>query len=231
LDSERVAGLIRAAKKSGVKSRQADIEMSGRTNILLLEDDEIDRMAFDRFLQEHRMPYNCRKAATIAEFREQMKSHKFDVVISDYQLPDGTALDIIPEAEARGVPVIVVTGAGNEEIAVDAMKAGAHDYLIKDQQRNYLHVMPVTVKNAIERHLMEQEREKLIKELQSAIADIKTLRGMLPICARCKKIRDDKGYWNHLEKYIQEHTDAQFTHGYCPDCAKELFNAIETGEE
>ena len=204
--------------------------MIERTEILLLEDDEIDRMAFDRFVREHRMPYNCRKAATIAEFRKQLKSHKFDVVISDYQLPDGTALDIISESRASGVPVIVVTGAGNEAIAVQAMKAGAHDYLIKDHERNYLHVMPITVKNAIDRYRMEQERQRLITELQSAITDIKTLRGLLPICARCKKIRDDKGYWNHIEKYIQEHTDAQFTHGYCPDCARELFNSIENGE-
>jgi len=204
--------------------------MNERTEILLLEDDEIDRMAFDRFVREHRMPYNCRKAGTIAEFRNLLKSHKFDVVISDFQLPDGTALDIIAESRANGVPVIVVTGAGNEGIAVEAMKAGAHDYLIKDHQRNYLHVMPITVKNAIERYGMERERERLITELQNAITDIKTLRGLLPICARCKKIRDDKGYWNHIEKYIQEHTDAQFTHGYCPDCARELFNAMENGE-
>jgi YesN/AraC family two-component response regulator len=119
-----------------------------------------------------------------------------------------------------------VTGAGNETIAVEAMKAGARDYLIKDHNRNYLHVMPMTVKNAIERHLMEQERDKLISDLKQALSDIKTLHGLLPICARCKKIRDDKGYWNHLEKYIQEHSEAQFTHGYCPDCATELFSAI-----
>jgi DNA-binding NtrC family response regulator len=203
--------------------------MNQRTAILLVEDDKIDQMAFDRFVQEHGIPYNHRKVASIAELRTQLKSCKFDVVISDYELPDGTALDAISECKAVGVPVIVVTGAGNEKIAVEAMKAGAYDYLIKDHDRNYLHVMPVTVKNAIGRHRMEQERERLIKELQCAMADIKTLRGLLPICARCKKIRDDKGYWNHMEHYIQEHTDAQFTHGYCPDCASELFKSLETG--
>jgi len=66
-----------------------------------------------------------------------------------------------------------------------------------------------------------EEREKLIKELQSALDNVKTLQGLIPICASCKKIRDDKGFWNQVEGYISEHTDAKFTHGICPDCAKE----------
>jgi len=68
-----------------------------------------------------------------------------------------------------------------------------------------------------------EEREALIKELQVAIAEIKTLRGFIPICAKCKSIRDDKGFWNEIELYIQEHTEAQFSHGLCPGCALELY--------
>lgn len=64
----------------------------------------------------------------------------------------------------------------------------------------------------------EAERERLIKELQQAMAHVKVLSGMLPICASCKKIRDDKGYWTQIEAYIHEHSQAQFTHGLCPDC-------------
>jgi hypothetical protein len=67
------------------------------------------------------------------------------------------------------------------------------------------------------------EREQLIEELQAALAEIKTLRGLIPICSSCKKIRDDKGYWSRIEEYIQNHTDAQFSHGICPDCAKILY--------
>ena len=69
----------------------------------------------------------------------------------------------------------------------------------------------------------EAERERLIKELQDAIADIKVLSGLVPICSSCKKIRDDKGYWTQLEGYIQEHTQAKFSHGVCPDCMKKLY--------
>ena len=74
-----------------------------------------------------------------------------------------------------------------------------------------------------ERKRAEKEREKLIRELQDALANIKILRGMLPICSSCKKIRDDKGYWNQIESYIRDHTGAEFTHGICPECMKNLY--------
>jgi len=72
------------------------------------------------------------------------------------------------------------------------------------------------------RKQVEQERERLIEELTGALAEVKTLSGMLPICASCKKVRDDKGYWNQLEAYISKHTEAQFSHGYCPLCAVKM---------
>lgn len=68
------------------------------------------------------------------------------------------------------------------------------------------------------------DKEKLIYELQTTIAEVKTLRGILPICANCKKIRDDAGYWNRLEQYIKSHAEVEFTHCICPDCAKKLYN-------
>jgi hypothetical protein len=71
-----------------------------------------------------------------------------------------------------------------------------------------------------ERKRMEEEREKLIRELQDALTNIQTLRGLLPICSYCKKIRDDKGYWNRIESYIEDHSGAEFTHGMCPECLK-----------
>ncbi len=69
----------------------------------------------------------------------------------------------------------------------------------------------------------EEEREKLIKDLTEAMAEVKTLSGLLPICASCKKIRDDKGYWNQIEEYIRDHSEAEFSHSICPECAKKLY--------
>jgi len=72
------------------------------------------------------------------------------------------------------------------------------------------------------RKKVEQERELLITELQTALLEIKALSGLLPICAWCKKIRDDKGYWQQIEGYISKHSEAEFSHGICPDCLKEV---------
>lgn len=72
----------------------------------------------------------------------------------------------------------------------------------------------------------EEEREELILDLQEALAKIKTLGGLLPICSVCKRIRDDKGYWNQIESYIQEHSEADFSHSICPECAKELYPGV-----
>ncbi|GAB4334402.1 MAG: hypothetical protein Kow0037_13110 [Calditrichia bacterium] len=69
----------------------------------------------------------------------------------------------------------------------------------------------------------EIEQEKLIKELREALSQVKQLRGMLPICASCHKIRDDQGYWQNVEVYIREHSEAEFSHGICPDCASKLY--------
>lgn len=81
--------------------------------------------------------------------------------------------------------------------------------------------------NITERKQAEKEREELIVELQAALEKVKTLSGLLPICASCKKIRDDKGYWNQIETYIQNHSEAEFSHGICPDCAKTLYPDIK----
>lgn len=74
-----------------------------------------------------------------------------------------------------------------------------------------------------ERKRAEANLERLVLELQEALGRIKTLKGLLPICSACKKIRDDKGYWNHIESYIRNHSEANFTHGICPSCAQELY--------
>jgi PAS domain S-box-containing protein len=86
------------------------------------------------------------------------------------------------------------------------------------------HRVLLSARSIAERKRSQQEREKLIQELQEAFAKIKVLSGFIPICASCKKIRDDQGYWNQLEAYIQNHTEAQFSHGICPDCATALYS-------
>jgi len=78
-------------------------------------------------------------------------------------------------------------------------------------------------RDSTNRRNFEQERERLITELQEALASIRTLKGLLPICASCKKVRDDKGYWNQIEAYISAHSEAEFTHAICPECVRKLY--------
>jgi hypothetical protein len=72
----------------------------------------------------------------------------------------------------------------------------------------------------------EEKQRNLVASLQEALAKIKTLSGILPICASCKKIRDDRGYWNQVEAYVRDHSEAEFSHGICPHCAKKLYPDI-----
>ncbi len=81
----------------------------------------------------------------------------------------------------------------------------------------------VAFQDITEREQKAKEREKLIKDLTEALAKVKTLSGLLPICASCKKIRDDKGYWNQIEEYIRDRSEAEFSHSICPECAKKLY--------
>jgi PAS domain S-box-containing protein len=81
-------------------------------------------------------------------------------------------------------------------------------------------------RDVTERMVAEGERERLIAELKDALTNIKTLRGLLPICSSCKKIRDDRGYWNQIETYIKTYSEADFTHGICPDCVKRLYGDL-----
>ena len=81
-----------------------------------------------------------------------------------------------------------------------------------------------------ERERLLAEREQLMAEREQALSAVKTLKGLLPICASCKKVRDDKGYWNQIESYISQHSDAEFSHGLCPDCMRALYPEFQQGD-
>ncbi len=100
------------------------------------------------------------------------------------------------------------------ELSISTWKVGGENY--------YTGI----IRDISKRKQIEKERNQLIKSLQNSLAKIKTLSGMLPICASCKKIRDDKGYWNQIETYIGEHSEAEFSHGICPECVKKLYPGI-----
>lgn len=130
-----------------------------RYKILFIEDNQLDQMAFKRFVDENDIPYDCTITGSVSEAHKSLDSDRFDIVITDYSLGDGTAFDIIKSA--NNTPVIVVTGAGDEDTAVKAWKAGAYDYLVKDLEQNYLKAISITVENAV-RHKMVEKKLQLL---------------------------------------------------------------------
>ena len=130
-----------------------------RLKILLIEDDKLDQMAFRRLVKEQELPYDYTVAGSVAEALEVLLSAEFYVIISDYSLGDGTAFDVFDYV--GDASVILVTGAGDEEIAVKAWKAGAEDYLIKDIERNYLKTLSITVENVVKHKQMEAKLQLL----------------------------------------------------------------------
>ncbi len=134
--------------------------------ILLVEDDEVDRMAFERFVATEGLPYACRIAKSVEEAKEMLEREAFDAILLDYNLGDGTGMDIIslkPDA-----PIILITGANQTDIAVSAMKAGAYDYLVKDQERDYLRILPIAVEGALRLKETEESRRILSHAVMSA---------------------------------------------------------------
>jgi PAS domain-containing protein len=116
------------------------------------------------------------------------------------------------------------SGEYQADVRIPGNPLGRMELLIAPlKNRGSLTGRMIVLRDVSLQRMAEEERDRLIAELQSALAEVKTLSGLLPICASCKKIRDDNGYWQTLEKYLQEHSDAQLTHGICDDCISKLY--------
>ncbi len=153
--------------------------------------------------------------------------------------PNMVLMDIVLQGEMDGIkaaeiirsrfniPVIYLTAYADEKMLQRAKLTEPFGYIIKPFEDRELHI---TIELALYRHKSEMEREKLLTEVKEALARVKTLSGFIPICSGCKKIRDEKGLWNHLEAYFEKHSDAGFSHSICPDCTKKLYPDIEADD-
>lgn len=138
---------------------------NNRVSVLVLEDDRVDRMAFERMVRESALPYDYTCVGSVEQCLGALNKRSFDVLVTDYRLGDGTALDLFPHLDSD-LPVIVVTGAGGEEVAVEAMKSGASDYLLKDVEGNYLKTLPLTLENTIKAKRNEIELRERHEEIR-----------------------------------------------------------------
>lgn len=155
----------------------------------------------------------------------------FDLILMDFMMPemDGPeACRRIKSVERlRDIPIIVVTAKTEPMDLQVAFDSGAMDYITKPVSKVSLLARVASALNLKREMDTRKARERELAEknldLEQALREVKVLRGFIPICASCKKIRDDKGYWQQIETYIQERSDALFSHGICKDCMKKLY--------
>jgi DNA-binding response OmpR family regulator len=148
---------------------------------------------------------------------EQATFARPDLILLDVMMPgiDGfeTCRRLKVQDATRDIPVIIMTALSETEHKFKGFQAGAVDYITKPFQQEEVLMRIAT-------HLTLQRQQN---ELKEALAEVKRLSGLLPICAHCKKIRNDSGYWQQIEAYISERSTAQFSHSICPECAEKLY--------
>jgi DNA-binding NarL/FixJ family response regulator len=192
-----------------------------RLTALMVEDSPVDAMLIGGLLeQSQRPPIDIVHAVSLAEACAVLRAQSVDLVLLDLTLGDSSGLSTLNAVlvEAPDAAVVVMTGDNDEEIGLSAVARGAQDFLVKGEISGTLLLRSICY---------AVERSRLAGELRQAVRKIKTLHGLLPICSRCKKIRDDGGYWQEVECYIHDHSAASFSHSFCPVCADALIAEAE----
>ncbi len=200
-------------------------------NVLFVEDDRVtrDMVAFlmRRFVRELWVAENG------ADGLELFQRHRPDIVVTDIRMPekDGLKMSLEIKAMSPKTEIIITTAYSEVEYLLRAIDIGIDRYVLKPVEAKDLYD---AVKRSCEiiqlyRVIESQraEQEKLIAELREALANVKILQNLLPICASCKKIRDDRGYWQQLETYFLDHGDILFSHSLCPECAAKAMSETD----
>lgn len=204
--------------------------MQNEARILVADDDRDVLLLFTTILVDE--GYKVFEATTGRGCLASVRSCNPDIVLLDVMLPDMTGIDVCRQIKTdpglRGTLVILASGARiSSEHQAEGLDGGADGYIVKGlANREFLARIRSLVRiKRVEDALREKEDQQnvLISELEKALAEIRTLRGLIPICGSCKKIRDDEGYWDHVEVYVSKRTDAVFSHGICPECAERLY--------
>jgi YesN/AraC family two-component response regulator len=196
--------------------------------VLYVEDEPITRSAVARMLK--RRVEILYEAENGKEGLELFKQHRPNIVISDIRMPvlDGIEMSKAIKSLDKNSKIILTTAHSDASILLDSIEVGVDKYLLKplDMEVLYSALDQCAETVTLERKIQQQYREKdeLIARLQEALDNVKKLSGLIPICSNCKKIRNDEGYWKQIEGYISEHSEARFSHGICPDCAKKIYS-------
>lgn len=195
----------------------------GKIQVLLVEDNPGDARLIQEMFSDDGDLFCFECADRLSKCLARLSEPYIDAVLLDLGLPDSCGIEtfISVHNQNPSMPVVVLTGLNDEEIGIMAVQKGAQDYLMKGEVN----------KNLLARSLRYAiERQNLLCDLKDANTKINTLEGLLPICSGCKKIRDDKGVWDHIELYIKARSKAQFTHSMCPECIKKYYPELYKGE-
>ncbi len=202
--------------------------------ILIAEDDFLVAKEIQRILN-HTGGYEIVGIANNGEKTVEMVcTLRPDILLLDIQMPRMDGLEVAKRIQKIcPTPIVVLTAYESEDFLEKASDAGVGAYLTKPPD-SILMQRAIIISIARHQDLMKvsqlcDELREQKETLEKNLAEIKTLRGILPICASCKKIRDDNGYWKQVETYIREHSDAEFTHGICPECMRALYPDYENG--
>lgn len=178
--------------------------------VLLIEDNPSDVKLIMALLSEFDT-ITVDAAGSLEQGMQCLKQESYDAILLDLNLPDSQGVNTLVTilVKCPDHPIVVLTGFDETELGLLSVQAGAQDYLNKQYVDGNL--IAHSLRYAI-------ERQKLVIRLKQSMHEIERLRGLLPICMRCKKIRDDRGYWSQIEQYISERSPVQFSHGLCPEC-------------
>jgi phosphoserine phosphatase RsbU/P len=204
-----------------------------KLNILVVDDQPINLTLIEKILAS--MPVNIFLAESGEKAIEYAKTHSFAIILLDVQMPimDGfeTATLLRNSEKTKHTPIIFVTAIGDDANYIKkGYESGAVDYLLKP-------VTPYILKSKVQifmdmynqKKLIDDQKKLLIeknKELRKTLDEIRSLQGLVPICAWCKNMRNDEGYWEQVEEYVGRISAAEFTHGICPECSKKMKEEI-----
>jgi phosphoserine phosphatase RsbU/P len=190
--------------------------------VLVADDDVVTRRLLETTLRS--WEYEVSSATDGAEALRILEDAAHpDIALLDWQMPerDGPEICRIIRARPQTLPIylILLTTLGGRQNIVQGLQAGADDYITKPFDREELRA-----RLGVGRRIVELQRSltERVQQLEDALASVKQLQGLVPICSYCKKIRNDRNYWQRLESYLSDHSEAQFSHGICPECLEKL---------
>jgi DNA-binding response OmpR family regulator len=191
--------------------------------ILIAEDDNTSRMVLASILSGEGYDVTSAEDGDAAwQLFQQPDAPSLAIV--DLMMPRLDGMELVRRVRAlpNSVPpyLIIVSTRDDKADVVAGLGAGANDYLTKPFDPGELRARIEVGRQLIEARIALNEK---VEELELALKEVRVLKGIVPICASCKNVRDDQGYWNRVETYLNEHTEAEFSHAVCPDCMKRLY--------